>query len=71
MQLESSIAVSLGRLAATAPVRPLALEPPYTLGVALEKTKNPKNKKQKPVQWSKDNFFSTGATEHPHPKKCT
>ena len=27
------------RLAATAPIRPLAWEPPYAVGVALEKTK--------------------------------
>ena len=27
------------RLAATAPIRPLALEPPYAAGVALENTK--------------------------------
>ena len=26
-------------LAATAPIRPLAWEPPYAMGVALEKTK--------------------------------
>ena len=32
------------RLAATAPIRPIAWEPPYATGVALEKAKN-KNKK--------------------------
>jgi len=35
-------------LAATAPIRPLAWEPPYTTGVALEKRpKKPKNKQTK------------------------
>ena len=32
------------RPAATVPVRPLAWEPPYALGTALEKTKNKKIK---------------------------
>ena len=32
---------------ATAPIRPLAWEPPYAAGVALEKTKRPKKKKKK------------------------
>ena len=32
------------RLAATAPIQPLAWEPPYVMGVALEKKKQ--NKKQ-------------------------
>ena len=37
------------RLAAAAPVRPLAWEPPYAVGVALEKSKKTKkqNKKKK------------------------
>ena len=35
------------RLAATAPIRPLAWEPPYALGVALEKAKRQKKKKKK------------------------
>ena len=30
------------RPAATAPIRPLAWEPPYAMGVALEKTKDQK-----------------------------
>ena len=33
------------RLAATAPIRPLAWEPPYATGVALEKAKRQKKKK--------------------------
>ena len=33
------------RLAATAPIRPLAWEPPYATGVALEKGKKTKKKK--------------------------
>ena len=32
------------RLVATAPIRPLAWEPPYAIGVALEKAKRPKKK---------------------------
>ena len=35
------------RPAAAAPVRPLAWEPPYATGAALEKTKNQKRKKKK------------------------
>ena len=34
------------RSAATAPIRPLAWEPPYASGVALEKTKKKKRKKK-------------------------
>ena len=33
------------RLKATAPIRPLAWEPPYATGVALEKAKRQKKKK--------------------------
>ena len=32
------------RLAATAPIQPLAWEPPYAVGTALEKAKRQKNK---------------------------
>ena len=35
------------RLAATAPIRPLAWEPPHAAGVALEKTKKKKKKKKR------------------------
>ena len=35
------------RLAAIAPIRPLAWEPPYAAGAALEKAKRPKKKKKK------------------------
>ena len=35
------------RLAATAPIQPLAWEPPYAAGGALEKAKRPKKKKKK------------------------
>ena len=34
------------RPVATAPIRPLAWEPPYAAGVALEKAKRPKKKKK-------------------------
>ena len=33
------------RLAATGPIRPLAWEPPYAMGVALQKAKRQKKKK--------------------------
>ena len=35
------------RPVATAPIRPLAWEPPYDVGAALEKAKRPKKKKKK------------------------
>ena len=35
------------RLAATALIRPLAWEPPYAMGAALEKAKRQKDKKKK------------------------
>jgi len=35
------------RLVATAPIRPLAWDPPYATGAALEKAKKDKNEKQK------------------------
>ena len=35
------------RMAATAPIRPLAWEPPYAAGVALKKTKDKRQKKKK------------------------
>ena len=35
------------RLVATAPIRPLAWEPPYATGAALEKAKRQRKKKQK------------------------
>ena len=34
-------------LAATAPIRPLAWEPPFAVGAVLKKTKRQKDKKQK------------------------
>ena len=37
MGLGSGIAVTVGTLAAVAPIQPLAWEPPYALGVALNK----------------------------------
>ena len=38
------------RLAATAPIRPLAWEPPYASGAALEKAKRQKKKKKEKDQ---------------------
>ena len=48
MGLRSGIAVAVGRPAATDPIRPLAWEPPYTVGAALkiQKTK-PKTKQNR------------------------
>ena len=37
------------RLVATAPIRPLAWEPPYAAGAALEKTKKEKEKRKKEI----------------------
>ena len=37
------------RPVATAPMRPLAWEPPYAVGVALEKIKKKKKKKKKTI----------------------
>ena len=42
---DSALLRLLYRLAATALVGPLAWDPPYALGVALEKTKKKKKKK--------------------------
>ena len=41
--LQSGVAVAV----ATAPIRPLAWEPPYAVNVALKKIKRPKKKKKK------------------------
>ena len=40
------------RLAAIAPIRPLAWEPPYAAGAALGKTKKIKNKNIGQINWS-------------------
>ena len=45
------------RLAATAPIRPLAWESPYAAGAALEKTKTIKNK-IKSASFTLSTFFS-------------
>ena len=37
------------RLAATAPIRPLAWKPPYAMGVALEKKKTKRPKKRRRI----------------------
>ena len=39
----------LHRLVTATPIRPLAWEPPYAVGVALEKAKRQKKKKKKKV----------------------
>ena len=39
------------RLVATAPIRPLACEPPYAEGAALEKAKKDKKKKSVTFLW--------------------
>ena len=40
------------RLAAVAPIRPLAWEPPYAAGVALEKAKRQKKKKNESTKYT-------------------
>ena len=42
------------RLAATAPIRPLAWEPPYATGAAQEKSKRQKNKIKCPSSGDKE-----------------
>ena len=42
------------RLAATAPIRPLAWEPLYAMGAALEKTKKTKKKKYPEINDNED-----------------
>ena len=44
------------RPAATAPIRPLAWEPPYVVGAALKKVKRQKDKKKKKKVFSKAVF---------------
>jgi len=51
------------RLAATAPIRPIAWEPPYAAGAALEMAKRPKKKKKKK---SCPNYSSRGKPCSPH-----
>ena len=46
------------RPAATGPIRPLAWEPPYATGSALEKAKKTKKKKKKERKfWEQQQFF--------------
>ena len=47
----------LCRSAATAPIRPLAWEPPYVEGAALEKAKKQTNKENVLLMW---NLYSKG-----------
>ena len=63
MWLASRVAVAV--LAAAAPIRPLAWEPPYAVGVALENTKRQKKKEKekdrntiKFKRWIKAKFIS-------------
>ena len=50
--LDSALLWLWPRPEATAPIRPLAQEPPYATGVALEKTKQ-KQKQKKPKKTNK------------------
>ena len=45
------------RLVATAPIRPLAWEPPYATGVALKRQKDKKKIKNKKILWIKYYVF--------------
>ena len=49
-------------LAATAPIRPLAWEPPYTTDVALKKDKRPKKKKKSMlwISWTERQLCDSG-----------
>ena len=54
------------KLVVTAPIRPLAWEPPYVLGVALKRTKDQKKKKKK------EKFLDvTAICKQPHTKETT
>ena len=46
MQLGSHVAVAVRRLAAVAPIRPLAWEPPHAAGAALKRLKKKKKVKR-------------------------
>ena len=45
------------RPVATDLIRPLAWEPPYAMGAALEKTKRQKDKKKKQNTWTKNDVW--------------
>ena len=45
------------RLVATAPIRPLAWEPPYATGAALEKAKRQKEKNREGTQLAPNKYF--------------
>ena len=50
MQLRSCVAVTVGRLAATAPIGTLAWESPYATGASLKSQKTKKKKKKNFLQ---------------------
>ena len=52
------------RLAATAPIGPLAWEPPYAAGEALEKRQKDKKQKQKQKQTNKQKTRVLKQTDH-------
>ena len=51
------------RPAATAPIRPLDWEPPYTAGVALEKTKKNMNKEDEVYTYTMEYYSATKKNE--------
>ena len=55
------------RLAATAPIRPLAWEPPHAMGAAHEMAKRQKNKKQK--KRKKSTTRKKGPKQYKHMEK--
>ena len=57
------------RPAATAPIRPLALGPPYAIGVALEKTKRQK-KKKKEVLYPLNSNLNSMNTSKENNQRC-
>ena len=50
------------RLAATAPIRPLAWEPPYAMGAALKRQKQTKNRDRRGLATKPDRTEATAAT---------
>ena len=47
----ADVVISHVAVAAIAPIRPLAWEPSYAVGAALEKAKRPKKKKERNINW--------------------
>ena len=56
MQLESTVAVAMARVAVAALIQPLAWELPHVTGVALKSKKKKKGKRKQKVELNKPKF---------------